>query len=143
MSMTVFSSEDSLPPKTLLADCAVSGGKLEDYLRGLRDLDTGPVCVRLDYTAMDFALPCPTGSGLPLSPEAALKRSRGHALHFSEVLCTCYFTQWDGTELHVILMDTPETIQKKHRLLRQLSFPMVLVENPEIRQILDLKSLNG
>lgn len=143
MSMTVFSSADSLPPETLLADCAVSGGRLEDYLRNLRALETGPVCVRLSYMTMDFPLPCPTGGGIPLTRQEALKRSRGHTLHLSAALGTGCFTQWDGKSLHAILMDTPETILRKYRLLQQLEFTMVLAEDPEIRQLLDTKPRNG
>ena len=143
MSMTVFSSTESLPPEALLADCCLSGGRLEDYLRRLRGLETGPVCVRLDYTAMDFLLPCPSGTGKPLSRTEALERSRGYPLHFSAALCTCYCTQWDGEQLHVILTDTPDTIEKKYRLLRQLDFPMVLVESTELRQLLALQTQTG
>lgn len=143
MSMTVFSSADSLPPETLLADCAVSGGRLEDYLRKLQTLNTGPVCVRLSYMAMDFPLPCPTGAGTPLTRQEALRRSLGHTLHLSVALGSGCFTEWDGTSLHAILMDTPETILEKYRLLQRLDFTMVLAEDPEIRQLLDTKPQNG
>lgn len=136
MSMTVFAREAEVPAGTYLCDCAVSGGSLSAYLRSAHAAAGGRLCVVLSPVYMDFPLPCPTGVGTALTPEA-LKRLRGNApCYFSEPLCTEYFTYLSEGTAHVVLFDSMESLRKKARAIEAAGISMVLVPDPSLRKTL-------
>lgn len=139
MSISVFSSIGSLPPKTLLTDCAVSGGTLEGFLKDALRLSHGQLCIRLQYVHMDFSLPCLSGVGTPLTQEQAAGLRKGRCVYFSGPLCTEYFTFFQQKCLHGVLSDTPETLIKKLRLAERLGVPYALAEDPAVFSLLTQK----
>lgn len=136
MSMTVCSSLQEIPPGYFLAECAVSGGNLQDYLRAIAEAAGGRLCVRLQPVYMDFPLPCPSGSGTPLTPQQLRERHRNAPCFFSEALCTEYFTYVEEGRLHAVLYDSPDSLKKKYQCLQACGIPMVLIEDPQLRSLL-------
>ena len=117
-----------------LCDCAVSGGSLSAYLRAANTAAGGRLCVVLSPVYMDFALPCPTGIGTALTPEA-LKKLRGNApCYFSETLCTEYFTYLADETAHVVLYDSTESLRKKAQAIEAAGISMVLIPDPALRK---------
>lgn len=127
MSITVCRNRDQIPPGFYLADCAVSGGTLEAFLRACMELTKGQLCVRIAPIAMDFPLPCPGGKGTPISQDKLEQLKKTHACHFSSALQMNYLTYMDGPQLHGVLFDTKETLRKKLNLAERLGVPMALL----------------
>ena len=133
MSTTVCSRRTEIPAGYFLAECAVSGGTLRDYLRSALRAADGNLCVELRPVYIDFPLPCPSGVGTALTPAEL------HALHhqepccFSTALCTQYFTCLQDGQVHVVLFDSTESLRAKYQTLLELNVPMVLIEDPALR----------
>lgn len=136
MSITVFSSMDHLPQGTYLADCAVSGGTLEDFLKRALQFSHKLLCVRMKMVYMDFTLPCPTGVGTPLNEAQASALLAKRMPVFSPALCTNYVTFLEDQRLHAVLADSPETLRKKLRLAESLGVPYALAETEQIYRLL-------
>ncbi|MBQ9269303.1 MAG: hypothetical protein IJ206_07280 [Oscillospiraceae bacterium] len=132
--MKVCSSIREVPEGFFLADCAVSGGTMTDYIRYLMDASGGKLCVVLESVYMDFQLPCPGGRGDPVSPEELGKLRQDLPCYYSEDLCTNYFTFCRDREPHAVLFDSLQSLRKKYAALEQGGVPMVLIEDPELRQ---------
>lgn len=124
MSITVYRHLRDIPSDCFLADCAVSGGTLEDFLRKALELSEGKLCLRLQKTAMDFLLPCPSGIGAPVSTAELEQLREKYPCHFSPALMTDYLTHIEVGQLHLTLFDTEETIAKKLKLAETLGVPM-------------------
>lgn len=128
MSIFFFRSREELPSGCYLTDCAVSGGRLEDFLSAALSAAHGRLCVRICPVYMEFPLPCFNGTGRVLSRQEALSRPGSDRLHISGDLCTGYFTYWEHNRLRLVLFDTQETLEKKLRCCQAAKVPYVLLE---------------
>ena len=135
MSM-ILSEESEIPGGSYLADCAVSGGTLRQTIQRMLRAAGGKLCLRLQPIYMDFPLPCPSGIGQEISQETLTAIRRDTPCFFSEELCMEYAAALREDQLHVLLYDTPETLQRKFRLAEELEVPYLLVEDPALRQTL-------
>lgn len=136
MSITVFSSPDQLPPGTYLADCAVSGGTLADFLKKALEFSHKRLCVRMEMVFMDFTLPCPTGMGTPLTEAQAASLLKSRTPYFSQALHTNYVTFLEGQSLHAVLADSSETLRRKLKLAESLGVPYALAESEQVYHLL-------
>lgn len=134
MSTTVCAAAQEIPPGYFLADCAVSGGCLRDFLRAAMDACGGRLCLRLAPVYMDFPLPCPSGRGQALTARELKARYGGEPCHVSRSLCTEYFTQLREGQAHVVLFDTLQSLREKYRAAAECDVPLVLVEDPALRR---------
>lgn len=126
MSIRLCQNESEIPPGYRLADCAVSGGTLEAFLKSALSLTEGRLCLRLVPQAVDFQLPCPDGQGSPLPLPQLEQLKSSHPSRFSPGLLMYYLTFQRQGQLHLILFDTPETLQKKQQLAEKLGVPLIL-----------------
>ena len=137
MSITVYTQESQIPPGSYLADCAVSGGTLGEYLRTAMEAAQGRLCIRIAPVYMDFPLPCPSGVGRTLTAQE-LRTLHGSApCYFSEALCTEYFTYLRDGAAHVVLFDSVGSLRAKYQAVQAAGVPMVLIADPALRQQLD------
>ena len=107
----------------ILIGTALSGGSLRELLEEAVDkYGTAQLALGVERTAMDFPLPCRGGYGTPLKPEAlaALRRSCGAPVFFSEALCAKYFTYRRDSETRLVLFDDDETVGRKLALAQSL-----------------------
>ncbi len=97
----------------LLISSAVSGGTLEERLRGA--LAKSPdLALDLERLCHRFPLPCPDGQGERISGEELEKLlRRGAAVQFSRELMCKAFPLEDGEESRFILFDDRETLVEK------------------------------
>ena len=133
MSMTVCSSPREIPVGEYLADCAISGGTLREYLQSILAAAGGKLCVRLQPVYMDFPLPCPSGVGTPLTPRELNELHQNAPCFFSESLCTEYFTYVESGQIHAVLYDSLDSLRKKYQCLQACGIPMVLIEDSQLR----------
>lgn len=135
--MLLCSRVEEIPTGYFLTDCAVSGGRLKDFLQAALDAAQGRLCVRLEPVFMDFPLPCPSGTGRRLTLTQLRALYTGQPCHGSPALGGEYFTLVRDGQAHGVLFDTQESLVEKYRLLRRLSVPLVLVEDPALRALLE------
>lgn len=126
MSITVYCEPKNIPPGFYLTDCAVSGGTLESFLNTAMELSGGKLCIRLNLIAMDFVLPCRTGLGTPIIPSRLEQLRKAYVSHFSPALMMQYLTYLEHGQLHAVLFDTLDTLDKKLKLAETLGVPMAL-----------------
>lgn len=121
------------PTATVLISSAISGGDFRTYLkessRGKR-----PFALDIERLRMDFPLPCPSGTGHPMSA-GELKRRMPSTTFFSRELCTRYFTYNEMGQTHFVLYDNAETIAQKTRIAGELGFTAAFLLWPEIADI--------
>lgn len=114
----------------ILVGTAISGGTLRGLLEeAIEKHGAKRLAVGIERVAMDFPLPCPSGEGKPLTPDA-LARLRRHsrtAVFFSEALCAKYFTYRSGAETHLVLFDDEDTVHRKQKLARELGIEDVFL----------------
>ncbi len=127
MSITVYRRPEELPESCLLADCAVSGGTLEAFIRGAMEAAHGRLCLRILPVYADFPLPCSPGQEQMLARDAAATLGQSQSRHYSQALGTEYFTYTEHGRLHAVLYDTQDTLRGKLRLADSLGVPCALV----------------
>ena len=134
MSTTVCSSFQEIPSGYFFADCAISGGNLQNYLRDVLSAADGRLCIRLQPVYTDFPLPCPSGIGTPLTIDELKALYTGAPCFFSEALCTEYFTYLKNGQAHVVLFDSIRSLREKYRTAVACGIPMILIEDPNLRE---------
>ena len=123
------------PNAVMLLCSAVSGGDFRAYLkeaaakRGAENL-----ALDVERLRMDFPLPCPSGVGTPLS-EAELQRRLTAHTFFSPELCARYCTYVDQGNVHFLLYDDAETLNRKVRVAAELGFAAAFFLWPEVEDI--------
>ena len=127
LSITVYQQASELPEGCLLADCAVSGGTLESFIRRALVAAQGKLCLRIFPVYADFPLPCPPGQEQSLTQEACAALCRDLPRHHTQALCTAYCTYISADRLHVVLCDTQDTVQEKLQLADALGVPYALM----------------
>lgn len=122
-----------------VAETAISGGDLGDYLAEQRAHFGGRLAVSLRPISTDFTLPSPDSEGQPLTVQEriALQTRTGAQAYFSRELCAKYFTYMstDNTG-HFVLFDDPSTLEAKLHLLRQMHIPYVFALYPDVSTLL-------
>lgn len=136
MSTTVCSSLDQVPVGFFAADCAVSGGSLRAGITALLQAAEGRLCLRIAPVYMDFPLPCPDGTGRPISSEELTLLRGDLPCHYAEALCAEYFTLLREDGAHAVLFDSRRSLMDKYRLSRELGVPYVLIESPGILELI-------
>ena len=132
MSITVYPQASQLPEPCLIADCAISGGTLEAFIREALAAAKGKLCLRIVPVYADFPLPCPPGQEQILTWEACTALRGDRPLHQSPALGTAYFTYLSEGRPHVVLFDTRDTLRKKLQLAESLGVPYALMpETPQ------------
>ena len=124
----------------VLVGSAVSGGTLRALLcEAIGRYGAGCTALAAEQLCMDFALPCPTGVGAPLTAPAfdALRRAHGAKTHFSAELCARYFTYCEGQTLHLVLFDDADTLRRKLSLARSLGVGDAFLCYPELNGVYD------
>lgn len=124
----------------VLLSSALSGGSLRARLEeaaerfGLKRL-----VLRVERVAMDFALPSPTGEGVPLSRKelsALLERERP-SVFFSHELCAHYFTYMaKKTGAHFVLFDDAGSLRKKLELAGRMGIRQAVLFYPQVSDLL-------
>ena len=108
----------------ILIGTALSGGSLRALLEeAVAKYGTERLALGVERIAMDFPLPCRSGYGKPLTPEALaalLRRCGGAPVFFSEALCAKYFTYRRDGETRLVLFDDDETVGRKLALAQSL-----------------------
>lgn len=126
MSIRLCKTEQEIPPDYRIADCAVSGGTLENFLREALRLTEGKLCLQLVPQAMIFPIPCPRGMGTTPSQEALEALKAAYPWHYASALMTNYLTFQQQGQLHILLFDTRDTLHKKQQLAQALGVPLLL-----------------
>jgi hypothetical protein len=137
MSTRLCSGIEEIPNRYFITDCAVSGGRLEDFLQKALEVAQGQLCVRLEPVFMDFLLPCTSGQGQQLTLDELRQLHTGQPCHTSKDLGAEYFTFLRDGQAHVVLFDSPKSLLEKYRLLCQLGVPLVLAEDASLRALLE------
>lgn len=126
------------PHSTVLICTALSGGSLYQRLsQAVSRYSPAHLALDEQRLAMDFLLPCPNGTGTPLSQEELQRRMTGRSVFFSEDLCARYFTYRSGCETHFVLFDDAHTLQRKAELAAQAGIETALFMLPEVSDLLD------
>lgn len=139
-----------VPRARVLISSALSGGSLAQRLEEAgHQFGRDRVVLAVDPVREDFPLPCPTGSGDPLSREglSELMDRRKPAIFFSRELCARYFTYMDRSgEAHFVLFDDGETIARKLEVARAAGVHTFLLPWAEVHphlQRLGVRKLSG
>lgn len=123
----------------LVAETALSGGSLEEYLGGLLRQYPGRVAATLRPISADYRLPAESseGAALPRAQRMALQQKYGAQSFFSRDLCAKYFTYMDEQgDGHFVLFDDDATLEAKLGRLETLGVSPVFALYPDVRALL-------
>lgn len=122
----------------LLINTALSGGTLAERLtQAVAQYGAQRLVLDLQRLAMDFPLPCPSGEGTTLSPDALRQLRQGRSVFFSEELCARYFTYRRGSATRFVLFDDADTLQRKISMGEKLGIKEGCLMYPEVADLLD------
>ena len=128
-----------VPGSTAVICTAVSGGTFQQRLEeAVRRFGRNQTALDIERLAMDFPLPSPSGSGVPLEPEALqdLLRDRESTTFYSRDLCARYFTYTREGKTHFVLFDDAETIRQKIRTGHEMGLCAAFLVYPEVKDLL-------
>lgn len=123
----------------LVAETALSGGNLEEYLGDLLEQYPGRLAAALRPISADYRLPAQSSEGTPLSrtDRVALQQKYGAQSFFSRDLCAKYFTYMDEKgNGHFVLFDDDSTLEAKLVRLDALGIQPVFALYPDVRTLL-------
>ena len=123
----------------LVAETALSGGNLEDYLGDLLEQYPGRLAAALRPISADYRLPAQSSEGTPLSrtDRVALQQKYGAQSFFSRDLCAKYFTYQQDGQAHFVLFDDADTIRCKLNLGKKMAFPYAFLLCSEVEDLLE------
>ena len=123
----------------LLICTALSGGNYTQRLREAiaRYGGAGRLALDVQRLRMDFALPAPSGEGIPMSGEELrhLMEQEQPTVFFSQDLCARYFTYARDGQAHFVLFDDAETMNRKTKIGAGLGFTSAFFMWPEVKDI--------
>ena len=128
-----------VPGATAVICTALSGGTFQQRLEdATRRFGRGQVALDVERLAMDFRLPAPSGSGIPLEPDAlqTLLLDMSPATFYSRDLCARYFTYARDGATHFVLYDDAETIRQKIRVGHEMGLCAAFLMYPEVKDLL-------
>lgn len=127
------------PHAVTLICTAVSGGNFREHLQEAvrRKGSAAQLGLDIQRTRMDFSLPSPSGTGMPLSAEAFqnLLKQESPSIFFSPDLCARYFTYNRDGNTHFVLFDDAGTLMQKIRIGTSMGFSAAFFMWPEIKDL--------
>lgn len=120
---------------SVLVCTAVTGGSLRSHLQqAIARYGTGRVALDLQRLMTDYPLPS-SGIGSSLPREEWAKLAAGRPIYFSDELCARYFTWRSGSQMHFVLYDDADTMQRKIALGDELGIAEGFLMYPEVEDI--------
>lgn len=128
----------AVPESQVLICTAISGGTLRERLADAAARYGERVALDCQRLMMDFALPCRSGEGTPLTHAEldALRERHTPTVFFSAELCANYFSYAEDGRLHFVLFDTVETLRRKMQLARERGIETAFLQYPEVADLL-------
>lgn len=123
----------------LVAQSALSGGNLEDYILELDEKYKNRIAVSIRPICTDFVLPSQDSEGTPISQQEKQEKMQKYdaGAYFSRELCAKYFTYMDENEQgHFVLFDDLDTISAKIQRLNNLPVKKIFALYPDIEKLL-------
>ena len=111
-----------LPQCGVLISSSVSGGSLSQRLKEAAQAAPRRCWLMLEWLAMDFTIPCPSGTGTALQREQLSTLLDAYPSFFDEDLSCQYLHFADGNTFHMVLYDTADTLARKAALAREAGF---------------------
>lgn len=132
-------NEKAVKYAKLVAQSALSGGSLEEYILGLDKKYNDRIAVSIRPICTDFVLPSQNSEGTPISKEERQQKMKRYnsGAYFSRELCAKYFTYMDENEQgHFVLFDDLDTISAKIQRLNNLPVKKIFALYPDIEKLL-------
>ena len=129
------------PHARLVAEAALSGGNLDDYLGELASQYPGRLAASLRPISADYLLPSESSEGTPISAKNRQELQQKHDAQafFSRDLCAKYFTYMDENDRgHFVLFDDATTLQAKLQHLHDLQIKPTFAMYPDAKRLLAL-----
>jgi hypothetical protein len=121
----------------ILICTSLSGGSLRQRLEeACAQYGAAHIALDLQRLMMEFPLPCPTGTGMPLTAGQLQQRRQGHSTYYCDELSAHYFTYRHGVETRFVLFDDADTLGRKMELAETLGIKEAFVTWPEVNDIL-------
>jgi len=119
-------------PECCVVVSAVTGGSFTEYLQEMKDT-SGALCVILQPMHHAFSLPCYSGIGEPLPPDALQKTvEESKSCKSSRLMCRYYYDQSSHT---VILFDDEDTLCEKAAEAERLGYRYLLGDASLLKKI--------
>ena len=118
---------------------ALSGGSFSARIEeAARRFGPGRTALDVQRLIMDFPLPCPTGTGVPmtLAELEQLRVELDPTPFYSRELCAKYFTYTREGRSHFILYDDQDTLREKLRRGGELGLCAAFLMYPEVKDLL-------
>ncbi len=137
ITLWVHESCGHTAPAALVLVCtALPNGDIDRRLRECcRAFGADRIVLDLQRLRMDFPLPCPTGSGDPLTAEQLALLQGGRQVFYAKELGVRYFTYRRGGETRFVLLDDAVTLRRKAALGESLGIRRALLTLPECADI--------
>lgn len=120
---------------TVLVCTAVTGGSLRAHLQqAITRYGAGRIALDCQRLMTDYPLPS-SGIGSPLPREEWAKLAAGRPIYYSDELCARYFTWRSGSQMHFVLYDDADTMQRKIALGGELGIAEGFLMYPEVEDI--------
>lgn len=116
-----------LPQCGVLISSSVSGGSLSQRLREAAQAAPRRSWLMLEWLAMDFTLPCPSGTGTQLHRDQLSGLLDAYPSYFDEDLSCQYLHYLENGACHMVLYDTADTLARKAALARNAGFAGAVV----------------
>lgn len=127
---------DGVPEAFVLIGTALSGGNYRTRLEeSAARFGGGRLALDTERLRMDFPLPCPNGTGTPLTPEEFRLLAADRTTFFSPDLCARYFTCRQAEAHHFVLYDDAATLREKLRVAAGLGIRTAFFSWPEVADI--------
>lgn len=126
---------DAAPHGYILVRSDLSGGYFPKYAQECAAKYPNRAVLELRPASAEFVLPSPSGVGTSITPALRKQLLETHdaSVFFSPDLLCSYFAFWDAKELHMVLYDTQETIQKKLACAEEAGFRAAIGLHQELR----------
>lgn len=122
---------------TVLIGTAVTGGSLKVHLQqAAAQYGAGRIALDLQRLMCDYLLPS-SGTGTPLPRDEWARLAAGRPIYFSDELCARYFTWRSGGQMHFVLYDDADTLQRKIAAGENLGIAEGFLMYPEVEDLLE------
>ena len=128
-----------VPASTAVVCTALSGGIFTRRMEeAARRFGPGRTAMDIQRLMMDFPLPCPSGTGAPLTLQQLeqLRREILPTPFYSRELCAKYFTYTRGGQSHFVVFDDGDTLREKLRTGNSLGLHAAFLMYPEVCDLL-------
>lgn len=132
-------NEKAVKYAKLVAQSALSGGSLEEYILELNKKYNDRIAVSIRPICTDFVLPSQNSEGTPITQQEKQQKMKKYdaGAYFSKELCAKYFTYMDENDQgHFVLFDDLDTISAKIQRLNNLPVKKIFALYPDIEKLL-------